>query len=271
MQTHIHHSTYPEIAETHRITRLFRVSKVLFFTFAGILIATIVFPATNKARKRSLIQWWSGRLLAAFNLRIVKLGQLPSTDLSNTMFIANHISWADIHALNSMIPLRFIAKSEIRSWPVFGYLAHKANVLFIDRSKRHDAARIVETTSASLVAGDNLCLFPEGTTTNGTEVRPFKSSLIEAAIQANATLWPIAVRYPKLDGTINTSVAYAGDTTLLESVKQVLLQKQPVIELHFLTPINLSALADHEKDRRSLTLNIQQAIQNKLNINATNI
>ncbi len=230
------------------------------------LIATVAFPVASKNSKKSLIQWWSGRLLSAFNLRVVQFGELPSTELSNTMFIANHISWIDIHALNSMMPLRFIAKSEIRSWPVFGYLAHKANVLFIDRSKRHDAARIVDITSASLVAGDNLCLFPEGTTTNGTEVRPFKSSLIEAAIQANATLWPIAVRYPQPDGNINTAIAYAGDTTLLQSVQQVLLQKHPVIELHFLTPIHLSALAEHEKDRRSLTLNIQQTIQNKLNL-----
>ncbi len=181
------------------------------------------------------------------------------------MLVANHISWADIHALNSVVPLRFIAKSEIKAWPIFGYLATKANALFIDRTKRHDAARIVEATAQSLANGDNLCLFPEGTTTDGTEIKPFKSSLIQAAIHANAIIYPVAIRYPRLDGGINTKVAYAGETTLTESMQQVLFQKHPVVELHFLAPISTADLAD--KDRRLLTLHIQDLISKKLGFN----
>jgi 1-acyl-sn-glycerol-3-phosphate acyltransferase len=182
------------------------------------------------------------------------------------MFVANHISWSDIHALNSIVPLRFIAKSEIKGWPIFGYLAIKANALFIDRSKRHDAARIVDATAKSLSEGDNLCLFPEGTTTDGSEMRHFKSSLIQAAIQADATIWPVAIHYPHPHGGRNTLIAYAGETTLTESMQQVLMQKDPIVELHFLAPITLKNLTEQEKDRRALTTHIQHLIRDALKI-----
>ncbi len=232
------------------------------------LIASLVLPLASKSLKLRLIRWWCRRLLAAFNLRVISQGHIPlkNEPLRKIMFVANHISWTDIHAINSVVTLRFIAKSEIKSWPVFGYLANKANALFIDRDKRHDAARIVNTAALSLEAGDNLCFFPEGTTTDGTELQPFKSSLIQAAIQANATIWPVAIRYPCSNGSINTGVAYAGETTMRESMQQILLQKYPVVELHFLAPITIAELADQDKDRRTLTLHIEYLIRNKLNL-----
>ncbi len=175
------------------------------------------------------------------------------------MFVANHISWSDIHALNSLIPLRFIAKSDIKSWPVFGYLVTKANTLFIDRNKRQDAGRIVEITAESLMAGDNLCFFPEGTTTEGALVLPFKGSVLQAAISANSHVWPVAIRYVNETGGINTEIAYAGETTLIESMQKVLKQKNPVIELHFLEPINSVG-----QNRRDLTQRAYDAIVTRL-------
>lgn len=253
---------------TNRATRLFRISRVVFYTLAGTIITASVFPLAKKPLRLWLIRWWSKRLLAAFNLQLICKGHIPekNTPLVNTMFVANHISWADIHAINSVISSRFIAKSDIKSWPVFGYLANKANVLFIDRSKRQDAARIIDTAVLSLQSGDNLCLFPEGTTTDGTDIRPFKSSLFEAAIQANASIWPISIRYPYPDGRTNTGVAYAGETSLLESIQQVLYQKRPVVELCFLAPIHMQALPIETKDRRALARHVQQLIQSNLGL-----
>lgn len=186
--------------------------------------------------------------------------------MSGAMVVANHISWVDIHALNSIVPLRFIAKAEISQWPVFGYLAKKSNALFIDRDKRQHAARIVNMTSKRLMEGDNLCIFPEGTTTDGTDLMPFKSSILQAAIHANATIHPVAIRYPCLDGSTNISMAYAGETTMKESMQQILLQKNPVVELHFLAPIITAGLSEGAKDRRKLALSIQSSIRQKLEL-----
>ena len=253
---------------THSITRGFRISRVAVHTLVGVFVVSLIFPLGTKHFKLGLIKWWCKHLLDIFNVSVISFGERPPSykTASNNMIIANHISWIDIHAINSILPLTFIAKSDIKSWPIFGYLASKGNVLFIERGKRHHATRIVDITTRHLKTGDNLCLFPEGTTTDGTEIMPFKGSVIQSAIQAQSTIWPVAIRYPHPDGGINTAVAYAGDTTMAQSIQQLLLQKRPVIELHFLAPISTVKLADQNKNRRDLTLHIQSLITKKLAI-----
>lgn len=255
---------------TSRITRVYRISRIIVHTLLGLFTATLAFPIASKHFKLRLIKWWCKHLLGIFNVSVIHYGNRPPsyTTASNNMLIANHVSWIDIYAINSILPIRFIAKSDIRTWPVFGYLASKSNVLFIERGKKHHAARLVDVVAMSLNAGDNLCLFPEGTTTDGTEIRQFKSSLIQSAIQAHTTIWPVAIRYPRHDGSANTEVAYAGETTLVQSMQQVLLQKRPIVELHFLESISTIEWADKDKDkdRRTLTLQIQTLIAKKLSL-----
>ena len=241
------------------IAQIFRITRVFFHTIIGLIIASAFLPFLAKNTKLALIKWWCGDLLRAFHIKVVTFGDLPPSTTTGVMFVANHISWSDIHALNSKIALRFIAKSEIRSWPVFGYLVAKANTLFIDRSKKQEAAKIVNITAASLMAGDNLCFFPEGTTTDGKQVLPFKSSVLQAAIVANSTIWPVAIRYVNKDGSINTNMAYAGETGLIESMLEVVKQKNASVELHFLSPIETA-----DKDRRQLTQAAYDAIVAKL-------
>lgn len=233
-------------------------------TLLGLGIASVVLPISSKPTRSRLIQWWCKKLLGAFNLQVSSHGHIPvhNTQLSSALFVANHISWSDIHAINSMISLRFIAKSEIRNWPVFGYLVSRANTLFIDRSKKRDAKRTIDIAVQSLQAGDNLCLFPEGTTTDGTILHPFKSSLIQAAIEAKSPIHPIAIRYPHPNGGVNIDVAYAGEITLMQSMRKILAQQQPVIELHFLEPIAAQDVANRE--RRELTLHIENLIRRHL-------
>jgi len=257
-------TTQPSPGHTNALTRYYRVARIVFHTCVGLILASVLFPFAGNQIKAKLIQWWCTGLLAAFNIQVKKTGVLPNSNpaLNSIMFVANHISWSDIHALNSLIPLRFIAKSEIKNWPIFGFLVSKANTLFIDRSKRQDAKRTIEIAHDSLQSGDNLCLFPEGTTTDGTEMKPFKSSLIQAAILAKSSIWPVALHYPNADGSINTQVAYAGETTLVESMRSMLLQKNPVIVLHFLAPITPAEYAT--MDRRTLTLHIEGLIRKQL-------
>ena len=128
------------------LTRSYRISRIVIHTFIGLVIAAIVLPMLNKLHKLAIIKWWCGGLLRAFHIKVSTFGNLPPTNTQGVMFVANHVSWSDIHALNSLIPLRFIAKSDIKSWPIFGYLVTQANTLFIDRNKRQEAGRIVQIT-----------------------------------------------------------------------------------------------------------------------------
>ena len=244
---------------TSFLTRYYRIFCIVIHTITGLIIAAVVLPFVKKNTKLRLIKWWCVGLLRAFHIKVNPIGELPAANIHGVLFVANHVSWSDIHALNSLIALRFIAKSDIKSWPVFGYLVTKANTLFIDRSKRQTAGKIVETVTASLLAGDNLCFFPEGTTTDGKQVLPFKSSVLQAAIEAKTVVWPVAIRYINSDGSINTHMAYAGDTTMLQSMSAILNIKNPIVELHFLAPIQ--ALG---QNRRYLTQAAYDAIVAKL-------
>lgn len=246
-------------AQAHFLAQSYRIARIAIHTVIGLTIAAVVLPLLSKASKLAIIKWWCGGLLRAFHIKVNAYGGLPATNTQGAMFVANHVSWVDIHALNSLISLRFVAKSDIKNWPIFGYLVAKANTLFIDRSKRQEAGRIVEAVSASLMAGDNCCYFPEGTTTDGTQLLPFKSSVLQAAITANTQIWPVAIQYVNADGSVNASMAYAGDTSLVGSMKMVIAQKDAVVALHFLTPIQATG-----GDRRELADAAFCAIEAKL-------
>ncbi|PCI57562.1 MAG: 1-acyl-sn-glycerol-3-phosphate acyltransferase [Methylophilaceae bacterium] len=247
--------------QTNTLTIAYRIFRITTHILLGmVIVATIWAFAKNKSRIK-LTRWWCKRLLDHLNFQIDTYGKLPDDKLSKTMFIANHVSWTDIHALNSIIPLQFIAKSDINNWPIFGYLARKSGTIFINRRSRKDTARIVETTAQHLIMGGNVGFFPEGTTTDGTCLAHFKSSIVQAAINANAPLHPVAIRYPLPNGGVNTQIAYAGDTSFGESMMNILKQKNPVVELHFLAQIDVQS-----EHRRALSQTAFEAISSQLNL-----
>lgn len=239
---------------------LYRICRILLHTLLGLAIAAFVWPFIGKKAKLDFAKWWCRLLLHCFNIQVIAQG-VPPNSAHSTMFVANHVSWADIHALNSIISLRFIAKLEIKNWPVFGYLVKKSGTIFIDRATRKDAARIVSVASEALNIGDNVGFFPEGATTDGTHLLPFKSSILQAAISVNATIWPVAIRYLNTDGTINRAMAYTGNMTLGESMINVLKQKNPTVELRFLLPITTLGV-----NRQAASAAVFTAISNALNL-----
>lgn len=235
--------------------------RMLLHMAYGLFIAGAILPWVNSSRKNRIISRWCRGLLSVLNIGIVSHGNIPDKNLGNVMFVANHISWVDIFALNSVRTMRFIAKADIRSWPIAGWLSEKSNTLFTERARRQDASRMVEITADCLRNGDCLCLFPEGTTSDGSQILAFKGSLIQSAIDAESYIWPVAIRYPHSYGGLNKEMAYYGDVGLLQSLKQVLSQQAPMVELHFLSPIKAEG-----QERRSLARAARQAIADQLNL-----
>lgn len=193
------------------------------------------------------------------NINVMVHGDLAGlyTTASGALLVANHISWIDVFALMSRTHIMFVAKSEIKDWPLLGYLAKQANVLFIDRGKRQEAKRMTQTLLRHLNAGEKLCYFPEGTTTDGTRLLPFKGSLLQAAINAEALVQPVAIYYPLDNRAANTLMAYADETTMLESMVNILRQRAPTVELTFFAPIDIG---NTNQDRRVIADQIQQQI-----------
>jgi 1-acyl-sn-glycerol-3-phosphate acyltransferase len=235
------------LPKTHFLIRGWRIARITTHVLIGITLAAIALPVCGRHTRLALINWWCRRLMHCFNIAITTSGELPSKETQGVLFVANHISWVDIHAINSILPVRFVAKLEVKNWPVFGYLVRKSGTIFINRTRQRDAARVVQVASNALKLNDNLCVFPEGTTTEGFTVLPFKSSLIQAAIDANAMVIPVAIRYSLPDGSVNQAAAYAGETTMVESMQAFLNMRSPTVHLHFCQPISAN-----EMERQSL-------------------
>ncbi|HET7549178.1 MAG TPA: lysophospholipid acyltransferase family protein [Usitatibacter sp.] len=170
-------------------------------------------------------------------MRLRVHGPLPPARGESAMIAANHISWIDIFAVMAVRPARFIAKSEIRGWPVAGWIAERAGTLFVRRTRRHDTARINARVHDALAQGDCIGLFPEGTTTEGDELLRFHTSLFEPAVANGATIHPAAIRYEYADGSPCGAFAYVGEMTFLQSVAQVIAARAVIARITFAEPI----------------------------------
>lgn len=213
--------------------KLLRVCRLALHIALGVLTTALILPRLDQAMRQRRILQWSRKLLQILGIQVIVHGEIPAANVRACLFVANHVSWIDIWALKQLHPMQFIAKAEIRDWPVIGWLAHQVGTLFIERTRRHDTGRMVKIAEQALRNGECLCFFPEGTTTDGSHLLPFKPGLMQAAINAGGTVIPLAIRYPRADGSINTAVAYHGDITMLQSFLAVLNRRETRVELHF--------------------------------------
>ena len=201
-----------------RALRSFRLS---WHLLKGCAISAFVFPFIHRRAQLRIIQRWSRGVLDILHVRLHRQGTIPS-DTTPTVVVANHVSWLDIWLIHSVNPVRFVAKSDIRNWPVVGWLVEKAGTIFIQREKRHDTARTNRVIIDTLIRGEKVGMFPEGTTTDGTELKPFHASLFQPALGAGARIVAVALRYPGAHGGPNLDAAYAGNRSLLESLRLIL-------------------------------------------------
>lgn len=221
---------------------------------AGLAVTLFVFPLVSPAGRRARIRRWSAKLLHILAVEVRMTGELPQG--GNLLVVANHVSWLDIFVLNAIGPMRFVAKSELAHWPAIGRLIRNVGTLFVEREHRHDARRVASETRDVLAAGDVVAVFPEGTTTDGTTVLPFKSSLLQPIVDAAGALQPVAFRYCAGDGEVTTVAAYAGDTTFFESFWSICGERSLIVEL-FVT----DALPAADRRRHDLAREAEAAIR----------
>ncbi len=225
---------------------LFRLARLLLHLAAGLLTCALVFPRANPAERNAHIHRWSLKLLALCRVRLEVVGEVPRA--SHALVVANHISWLDIFVINAVQPHRFVAKSDIRDWPVIGWLCDKAGTIFIARGRVRDVRRIYEGLVEKLQAGEHVAFFPEGTTAKQGAVLPFHANLFEAAIEAKLPVQPFALRYVDGEGRLHPAADFAGETTLVQSVWYILGARDMRVQL---IPLPLLDTA-HEPHRREL-------------------
>jgi len=228
-----------------------RWARMLAHAVAAALILRLVFPRSDARRRRSLVGWWSAKLVRIMGLRVEVAGHPPTATEAPAMIAANHVSWLDIFVISSVRPTRFIAKSEIRDWPIAGWIAERAGTIFIRRERRRDTARINEQVHAALQEGDCVGLFPEGTTTAGDTLLKFHSSLFEPAVANAAHVHPCGVRYERPDGSLCRAMAFVGEISFMQSLGLAIRQRGVVARVAFAPPIDTAGLQRRDVAQRA--------------------
>jgi 1-acyl-sn-glycerol-3-phosphate acyltransferase len=230
--------------------RLARASRLLAHLIAGVLTAYPVFSLfaltgidLHGRRRAALVRVWMSALLRVLNVNLYVRGNIQT---GAVLFCANHVSWLDIPCLRAVVDAAFVAKSEVRRWPLVGGLAARAGTLFLKRGN-HDATRQVANQMTWLLAANRpVIVFPEGTSTDGSTVLRFHARLYQAASRIDGYVQAVAIRYPHESG-INPAIPFVGDDDLAGHLWQLLGEESIEAELHF-----CAALATEGRERRAL-------------------
>jgi len=237
----------------------FRIIRIVLHLVTALWTCMIVFPFTNSEGRARRIKRWSGELLSMCRVQVtVDPAHRLRNDL-RALLVANHISWLDIFVINSLLPCRFVAKSDIRDWPLIGLLCARAGTVFIARGRLRDVRRIFQDLVGSLQQGEHIAFFPEGTTAVQGEVLPFHANLFEAAIDARVPVQPCALRYVDVNGHFHPTVAFVGEMTFVQSIVAILSGQKIIAQLMILPPIETT-----EAHRRDLAVQARQSIVDAL-------
>src|SRR3954454_6979285 len=154
---------------------------------------------------------WCALLLRRLGVHTRYEGRIPARGL----IVCNHLSYLDIIVLSSISPCTFVAKKEVRLWPVFGWMATMSGTVFVDRQRPRETGAVNDQLAIALKSGLRVVFFPEGTSTNGSEVLPFRSPLFASAIEAGEPITPAYIKYSVSEGSVEQDVCYWGDMTFL--------------------------------------------------------
>lgn len=230
-----------------RLRQSVRVARVALHLVSGLSLSAVAFPLAGRRGRAALFRWWSRRMLHILGVRVRRHGDAAmAAGPSSVLVVSNHVSWLDIFVIRSALECRFVAKSDIRQWPLVGWLVAQQGTVFVQRARRHDTGRVADALEAALAGGDRMVLFAEGTTTDGTEVKPFHGALLQPVVRAKGRVQPLALRYPLPDGRPNVRAAYAGEISLWDSLLQLTAQREIVAEVMFLPA--LDAAGRHRRD-----------------------
>ncbi|MGO4325676.1 lysophospholipid acyltransferase family protein [Cupriavidus sp. 2TAF22] len=225
-----------------------RKTALILHLLRGLLTCALLFPWLGTESRQWHIRRWSRRLLRICGITVevqgLKPGEAPPR---GAMVVSNHISWLDIYVINTWQPVRFVAKSEIRDWPVIGWLCAQTGTIFIERARKRDAHRVLHAITDVMLQGDLVCVFPEGTTTDGTSVLPFHANLMQAPISGGLPVQPVGLAYlDTATGQPTLAPAYIGDLSLLDTLDAVLRARPITARLCFAPAIAAASASRRE-------------------------
>ncbi|WP_119167379.1 lysophospholipid acyltransferase family protein [Algihabitans albus] len=244
------------------------IRRILLFVLLTLFTAPLqwLMLKLGSRLQRRIPHWYHRRVTKALGIEIVVCGHPSSAH--PTLYVANHASYLDITVLGSLLKCSFVAKSEIADWPGFGLLAKLQRSVFVDR-RRGSTGNHRDEMMRRLEAGDDLVLFPEGTSGDGTFVLPFKSALFSVAERRPhgrpLPVQPVSIAYTRLDGVpmgryLRPFFAWYGDMDLGSHLPQALGMGDLTVVVEFHDPVSL----DDFESRKALTTQCQAAVSRGL-------
>ncbi len=236
------------------VNALWKFLRGLWHVLMGMWTIYLRFPQLTPEQRDMRVQAWALQFLALWGIHLRVLGQPVSS--GPALMVANHISWLDILVIHAARHCRFVSKSDIRDWPLVGLLATGAGTLYIERSSRKDALRMVRDMADAMKNGDVVAVFPEGTTSDGRELLPFHANLIQAALLAQAPVQPMSLQFiDALTGEPSLAPCYIGDDTLIGSIWRTLRARRIEAVVHFGEPQHANG-----RDRRAWAQDLREDI-----------
>lgn len=207
-------------------------------------------PDGSYRYRPDVVHWWHRRACRILGIRVAVTGTAPT---DSALLVANHVSWLDVPVLGGLGPIAFLSKAEVRAWPLVGWLAAAAGTQFIARGSGQ-ASAVGERIGNHLVDHGCLALFPEGTTTDGSTVKPFFPRLLAAASASGVPVVPVALRYERA-GTLDPIAPFIGEETILGHLRLVLTAREFRVSVVFGEPLDPARF-----DRRGLATRARAAI-----------
>jgi lyso-ornithine lipid O-acyltransferase len=207
-------------------------------------------PELRRAARAAWLHRASGRTLRLFQIKAQATGPAPVRGL----LISNHLSYLDILVLSSLTPAVFVSKHDVKYWPVFGQFAVLGGTVFVDRTRRFQVGRVNDEITTALNQGALVVLFPEGTSSNGQTLLPFKSSLLEPATDPS---WPLAIgwiHYEIDDGDAGEEVCYWGGHTFFPHMLNLLSKR------HVRVMVRFGQRSERSRDRKELAQQLRAEI-----------
>jgi 1-acyl-sn-glycerol-3-phosphate acyltransferase len=232
----------------------FRVTSRLVWLAAELSFSAASFavqrPVANRSKRAAWLRKTARRLTRVFGIQSFITGTVPTEG----MLICNHLSYLDIVVLASMAPCVFVAKRDVNGWPVFGWFARVAGTVFVNREQRAQVGEVAREITSALNEGNLVVLFPEGTSSGGESVLPFKSSLLEPAAREDRPLAVGFIRYELDDGDVSEEVCYWKDMTLAPHLLNLLSKRSVRIHLGF------QAIQEKPADRKELARGLHREV-----------
>jgi len=234
--------------------------KIILHILLVVPLCLLIFISTKNQQER-IIRFWCKRLLSIFEISVEVTG-LESNLMNQKKYlmVANHISWMDIIVIQSIKPCIFVAKSDVASWPLFGWVAQMTGTIFIKREKVSDIKKALKKMKRRLIKR-SVCIFPEGTSTNGRYLLPFKSNLFQSSIDTQKSILPLCLRYEQKN-IYTDKTAFVDDMSLLDSIIKIKQEKDIRVVVEILQPIrpryNRKELASYTQEivRKNLSQNL---------------